>query len=145
MARYKDENHIVSRRTFLRRMRWAPVLFLPAPIRASPFRSIFPEIPGERTSSFPLADFRLTPHYPAKSPLDDVLRKVDPGTDEFVTEKYVLEIMQLFAEWSQGLKSGTPALPLLAKFLDASIEATPLVPSQENTLRSGNGIEVSRR
>src|ERR1700730_10400229 len=145
MARYKDENHIVSRRTFLRRMRWAPVLFLPAPIRASPFRSIFPEIPGERTSSFPLADFRLTPHYPAKSPLDDVLRKVDPQADEFVTEKYAFEITRLLAGWGQGLKATPPALSVMAKFLDASIEATPLVPSQENTLRSGNGIEVSRR
>src|SRR3989441_3870236 len=135
MARHKDEKHIFSRRTFLRRMQWAPVLFLPAPIHASPFSSILPDISGDRISAFPFADFRLTPHYPAKSPLDDVLRLVAPGTDEYVTEKYAFEIMRLLNEWSQGLKATPPALAVLAKFLDASIEAIPLVPTQENTVR----------
>ncbi|HEX7698724.1 MAG TPA: FG-GAP-like repeat-containing protein [Candidatus Acidoferrum sp.] len=145
MTGHKDEDHIFSRRTFLRRMRWAPLLFLPAPLHASPFPSILPETTGDGTSAFPFADFRLTPHYPAKSPLDDVLRLVAPGTDEYVTEKYAFEIMRLLNEWSQGLKATPPALAVLAKFLDASIEAIPLVPTQENTVRSGNGIEVIRR
>jgi len=126
-------------------MRWAPLLFLPAPFHASPFPAILPEITGDGTSPFSFADFRLTPHYPAKSPLDDVLRLVTPGTDEYVTEKYALEIMRLLNEWSQGLKAAPPALAVVARFLDPSIEATPLVPTQENTVRSGNGIEVIRR
>src|SRR6202521_1464538 len=145
MTRHKDEDHIFSRRTFLGRMRWAPLLFLPAPIHASPFPSMLPATSGDRTSTFPFADFRLTPHYPAKSPLDDVLRLVAPGTDEYLTEKYAFEIMRLLNEWSQGLKATPPALAVLAKFLDPSIEATPLVPAQEKTVRSGNGIEVFRR
>src|SRR6266478_3458055 len=145
MASHKPENQTVSRRAFLKRMRWAPVLFLPAPIRASPLRSaLFPKFEN-RPGTFPFADFRLTPHYPAKSPLDDVLRHVVPGGDEYVTEKYAFEIMRLLNEWSQGLKATPPALAVLAKFLDASIEAIPLVPTQENTVRSGNGIEVIRR
>jgi Flp pilus assembly protein TadD/peroxiredoxin len=126
-------------------MRWAPLLFLPAPLQASPFPAILPETTGDGTSKFPFADFRLTPHYPAKSPLDDVLRLVAPGTDEYVTEKYAFEIMRLLNEWSRGLKVTPPALAVLAKFLDPSIEATPLVPTQENTVRSGSGIEVIRR
>jgi Flp pilus assembly protein TadD/peroxiredoxin len=145
MTRRKDEDHIFSRRTFLGRMRWAPLLFLPAPIHASPFPSMLPAISGDRTSTFPFADFRLTPHYPGKSPLDDVLRLVAPGTDEYLTEKYAFEVMGLLNEWSQGLKATPPALAVLAKFLDPSIEATPLVPTQEKTVRSGNGIEVIRR
>src|SRR6267143_2379603 len=145
MTRHKDEDHIFSRRTFVRRMRWAPLLFLPAPLHASPFPSILPETTGDGTSTFPFADFRLTPHYPAKSPLDDVLRLVAPGADGYVTEKYAFEIIRRLNEWSQGLKATPPALAILAKFLDASVEAIPLVPTQENTVRSGNGIEVIRR
>jgi Flp pilus assembly protein TadD/peroxiredoxin len=126
-------------------MRWAPVLFLPAPIQASPFRLLLAETPGDRTSSFPFADLRLTPHYPAKSPLVDVLRHVVPGGDEYVTEKFASEIMRLLGEWGHGLKAAPPALSVLAKFLDASIQATPLVPAQESALRSGAGVEVFRR
>src|SRR5882724_12030172 len=142
MTRHQDEDYIFSRRTFLRRMQWAPLLFLSAPIHASPFAS---GSHRDRNSPFPFADFHLTPHYPAKSPLEDVLRLVAPGADEYVTEKYAFEIMRLLDEWSQGLKATPPALAVLAKFLDASIEAIPLVPTQENTVRSGNGIEVIRR
>src|SRR3979490_2487410 len=145
MTRHKDEDHIFSRRTFLRRMQWAPLLFPPAPLHASPFPSILPETTGEGTSTFPFADFRLTPHYPTKSPLDDVLRLVAPGTDEYVTEKYAFEIMRLLNEWSQDLKATPRCLAVWAKFLDLSIEATRLVPTQEKTVRSGNGIEVIRR
>ena len=97
------------------------------------------------TSSFPLADFRLTPHYPAKSLLDEVLRKVLPGADEYVTEKYASEIMALLNQWSAELRTAPPALAALTKLLDASIAATPLLPTGEVAQRSGNGIEVFRR
>src|SRR5947199_261831 len=144
MARGKDEKGGFSRRSFLRGMRWAPLLFLPAPIRGICFPSVRHEQPGNRSASFPLADFRLTPLYPAKSPLEDVLARVVPGSDEYVTEKYAFEIMRHLTEWSEALKASPPALAVVAKFLDASIEATTLIPVQEKTLRSGNGIDVLR-
>jgi len=87
----------------------------------------------------------LAPHYPTKSPLDDVLRLVDPAADEYVTEKYAFEITRLLDDWAQGLRSSPPALALLAKFLDPSLEASSLAPTQDITLRAGNGIEVFRR
>jgi Flp pilus assembly protein TadD/peroxiredoxin len=126
-------------------MRWTPLLLLPAPMHACPFPSILPETAADRAPTFPFADFRLTPHYPAKSPLDDVLSRVVPGADEYVTEKYAFEIMRLLNEWSQGLKAAPPALAVVAKFLDASIETTSLIPTHEKILRSGNGIEILRR
>ena len=126
-------------------MRWVPVLLLPAPLQASPFRRLQPQTPRHPTSSFPFADFRLTPHYPAKSPLDDVLLKVVPGADEYLTEKYAFEILSLLDEWSRGLKTHPPALAALTNFLDASIEAAPLLPTGEATLRADRGIEVVRR
>ena len=143
MARHKDEKHI-SRRTFLQGMRWAPVLFVPAPMRAFPFGAKF-AAPPRAIPSFPFADYRLTPHYPAKSPLDDVLRLVAPGSDEFITEKYAFEIARLLDGWSQALKAAPPAVGVLAQVIETSLEATPLAQSQEATLRSGGGIEVIRR
>ena len=84
---------------------------------------------------FAFTDLRLTPHYPTKSPLDDILLKVVPGADEYVTEKYAFEIMQLLGEWSRALKTAPPALASLAKFLDASIAATSLLPTREVVAR----------
>jgi len=143
MARHKDEKHI-SRRTFLRGVRWAPVFFVPAPLRALPFGPKF-VAPPRAIPFLPFADLRLTPHYPAKSPLDDVLRLVAPGSDEFVTEQYAFEIGRLLNDWSQALKAAPPGLSALATFLDSSLEATPLASSQESSVRSGGGIEVMRR
>jgi tetratricopeptide (TPR) repeat protein len=143
MARYKDEKHI-SRRTFLRGMRWAPVLFVPAPMRALPSGAKLAAAP-RALSFFPFADLRLTPHYPTKSPLDDVLRLAAPGADEFVTEKYAFEIAQLLNAWGQALEAAPPGLPALTSFLDPSVEATALASSQESSVRSGGGIEVTRR
>ena len=145
MARRKDEDHAFSRRTFLRRMRWAPGLFLPAPLQARAFRSLLEETPGERKPAPEFADFHLKPHYPAKSPLDDLLCKVSPGADAFITEMYAFEITRLLNQWSQALMAAPPALGVLAKFLDASLEACSLVPIQQSSLRSGGGIEVFRR
>src|SRR5580658_9245402 len=145
MARQKNEDQAFSRRTFLRRMRWTPVLFLPAPLYSSSFRPLLAETPGKGNLAFDLSDFRVTPHYPAKSPLDDVLRKVVPGTDEYVTEKYAFEIMRFLDGWSSALKAGSPALDVLARVLDSSVEACSLVPMQQTAVWSGNGLEVFRR
>src|SRR5271168_2793399 len=145
MARQRDEDHAFSRRTFLKQMRWAPVLFLPAPLYSSPFRTLLCGTRGNTDSAFDFADFRVTPHYPSKSPLDDVLRKVLPGTDEYITEKYAFEIMRVLDDWSRALKATRPSLDGLAKFLDASLQACSLVPIQQTTLRSGYGIEIVRK
>jgi Flp pilus assembly protein TadD/peroxiredoxin len=134
-----------SRRTFLGRMRWAPLLFLPAPLHSAEFRSLGSPISGKRAPSFPLEDFRFTPHYPAKSPLDDLFRYVAPGSDAYATEKYAAEIAERMEQWGQELRSNPATVSVLEKFLDPSLKATPLLPSQEKTVRSGNGIDTIRR
>jgi Flp pilus assembly protein TadD/peroxiredoxin len=121
------------------------VLFLPAPFHASSFRHLLPGTPRDGTASFPFADLRVTPHYPAKSPLDEVLLKVVPGADEYITEKHAFEIMQRLGEWSLALKNAPPALASLTTFLDPSIEAATLLPTRETAQRPGNGVEVVRR
>src|SRR5580658_1100912 len=110
MARQRDEDHAFSRRTFLKQMRWAPVLFLPAPLYSSPFRRLIAGTLRNGEPAFGFADFRVTPYYPAKSPLDDVLRKVLPGTDEYISEKYAFEIMRVLDDWSRALKAALPSL-----------------------------------
>jgi len=145
MARPKEENPIFSRRTFLKSTCWAPGLFLPAPFYGLPFRLISANNRVAQGTSFPLSDLHLTPHYPSKSPLEELLRQVTPGLDEYLTEKYSLEIMQHLAAWSTGLKAPLPGSEALANLLDDSIFATPLAPAQETSLRSGPGIEVARR
>jgi Flp pilus assembly protein TadD/peroxiredoxin len=145
MGHKKENKRKLSRRTFLGAMRWASLLYLPAPLHAAAFRSLSPEALEEQRSSFSLSDFRLTPHYPAKSPLDDVLRYIPPGTDEFVTEKYAAEIVQHLEEWGRELRSNPASLNVLANFLGSSLHATSLNPTQEKTLRSANGISAITR
>src|SRR5437763_1666880 len=141
MSSYKIKNNF-SRRKFLQGMRWAPALFIPSPLFGLPMRAFSAD---ERPAALPFSDFRVLPRYPAKSPLDDVFRQVIPGADEFITEKYVFEIMPLLAAWGAALKSSAPGLNVLAKFVDPSMEGTPLAGAQERRVRSAHGIEVLRR
>src|SRR5277367_764810 len=145
MARQKDKDYAFSRRTLLKQMRWAPMLFLPAPLHSSPFRRLIAGTAGNDSPAFDFADFRITPHYPAKSPLDEVLHKVLPGSDEYITEKYAFEIMRLLDGWGRALKAQPPSLDVLATFLDASLQGSSLVPSPQTAVRSAYGIEVFRR
>ena len=125
-------------------MRCAPLLFLPAPLNALPLGARFATAP-RAIPFFPFGDFRWTPHYPAKSPLDDVLRLVARGADEYITEKYAAEIERLLTNWSQNLKTAPPALTAPANFLDPSLEGISLASGPETRVRSGGGIEVAKR
>src|ERR1700681_31143 len=141
----KDGKQNASRRTFLKQMRWAPVLFFPAPIRTPLIRSGLHQFAAAKASQLPFAEIPFTPHYPAKSPLDDVLRLAAPGTDEYVLEGYAFELAALLEKWSQHLKSDPPATAVLSKFVDSSIQSTAFRPIRESPLRSGDHIEVIHR
>ncbi|MGC1086833.1 MAG: FG-GAP-like repeat-containing protein [Candidatus Acidiferrum sp.] len=145
MTRDKLPGQDLSRRIFLKKMRWAPALFLPAPICKAAFRPPLGRTASTREASFDLADYHVSPHYPAKSPLDDVLSKLQPGADEYVTEKYAFEIARALGEWSRALQAEPPALGTLANFLDSALAAGSLVPVSQNTLRSDELFDISRR
>src|SRR5258708_27499159 len=131
MVRSGRETSNFSRRDFLKTIGWAPSLFLAAPFQEF-FRPQCAEIRGHRSSALlALEDFHLTPHYPSPSSLDDVLRLVTPGLDEYITEKYASEIMDLLILWSKHLRSSRPDLSFVATFLAPSLEATPLQPTQD--------------
>jgi len=84
---------------------------------------------------FPFADFRLTPHYPAKSPLDDVsFASLPPARMSTSRRSTLLKSCGFSTNGAKVLRHAARSA-VLAKFLDASVEAIPLVPTQENCLR----------
>src|SRR6266849_7126607 len=132
------EHQNISRRRFLEQMWWAPVLLLPAPLMTPLFRSGLQRISSAETSPLTSADVRFTPHYPTKSPLDDILRLAAPGTDEYVVEGYASELRALLEKWSQQLRAEFPALATISGFVDLSIQSTALTPIHESPLRPGH-------
>ncbi|HYK36616.1 FG-GAP-like repeat-containing protein [Alloacidobacterium sp.] len=142
MSRSKDPNQSFSRRAFLKRMGLAPALFHAAPFSGLPFGFLHA---AGLNPHFPLADLRLTPSYPAESPLEDVLRKVAPGSDEYVTEKYAADIGAVLGQWSQVLKASARDISALGRFLDTSVTASSLTSAKETKLRSDHGIEIVKR
>src|SRR5215469_14359300 len=145
MARQDKKKGKVSRRAFLGGLRYAPLFFLPSPIDLAVLQSFAPSVLGQHAPSLPFSEYRLTPRYPGKAPLDDVLRYVLPGSDEYVTEKYAAEIAQLLDQWAVELKSDARSLDELKRILAPSLRAASLIPQAETTLRSGYGLEVVRR
>jgi tetratricopeptide (TPR) repeat protein len=144
MARHQTEYGYLTRRTFLRTMSLGSAVLLPAPFQR--FSALhLAEVLSQSSGAFPPSNFRVTPHYPDRSPLDDVLRLVAPGLDEYVTEKYAFEMQELLSRWSNALKASPPSLLPAAEFLSSSIAACSLVPTNERMVRSDGAVEVVRR
>jgi Flp pilus assembly protein TadD/peroxiredoxin len=141
MSRYPYEGQSLSRRSLLKAMGLAPLV-----LRAASLDGLeLPEAIKNEHLGFPFSDVRLTPHYPAHSPLEDVLRLVTAGSDEYATEKYAAQIQALLQQWGLALKASAKDHSILAGFLDPSLDATLLVPERELKLRAGSGVECTRR
>lgn len=139
-ASHKPE-FTISRRTLLKQLRWAPVLFLPGRLCGLPFRST----DRSRTDSdCELHDLYLTPHYATKPPIEDLFVQLLPGADEFVSEKYAAELERVLAEWSRELKAGKSS-SILGKCFDARVDAISFSPVHDSVVRSLYGIEVRHR
>src|SRR5579863_3625626 len=115
----RDVNpHILfSRRALLKSLSWAaPIVFRPSALIAS----ALPTGPG---SSLPFSDVRLTPHYPIESPLADILRRVTPGSDEYITEKYAIEIEAILRGWGRNLIASPQNLGSITESLSPALQA----------------------
>jgi tetratricopeptide (TPR) repeat protein len=121
----------------------APLFLRSAPFYGSSFLFGYPKLFPDLV--FPFSDVRLTPHYPAQSPLQDVLRLVAPGSDEYITEKYAFEIDAILKEWSRALKSSPRDLSALVQTLNPSVEARSLRAVKDTALRTGYGVDVVKR
>lgn len=132
-----------SRRRLLKSIGLAPLLLRPAPFWG--YSPLFHAAVSGDPPRFPFTDARFKPHYPAQSPLAGVLSLVSPGSDEYPTEKYAFEIDSLLQQWSQVLRESIHNLSHVSKFLAPSIHASSLLPIKEVSLRSGYGIDVTKR
>jgi Tfp pilus assembly protein PilF/peroxiredoxin len=123
----------------------APVLLVPGCWQQS--LPEFREAKGiwEGLAAVEFSEGRFSPRYPRKSPLDDVIRYLAPGSDEYITEKYAAEITQALKGWTKELLRQPPALDILATFVPPSMQATSLTHADEKTVRREYGIEVVRR
>ena len=126
-------------------MGFVPLLLRPAPLFGASRLFAVPENPSHSQAIFPFADIRLLPHYPAQSPLADVLKLVAPGSDQFATEKYAFEIESALKQWSDDLKNSTRDHSALARFVDEAIQVAPLSDFKDTKVRSSFGIDVVRR
>lgn len=144
----KNKTQLLSRRELIKGIGgigFAPLLLRPAPFFGSPALAGFPHpVPGGNASPG-FADLRLSPRYPEKSPLSDILLRVPAGADDYITEKYAVEVESLLNRWGQGLKASLNDHSFLAGCLDPSFEAGSWAAFSEATLRSGFGIDVVRR
>jgi len=143
--RLKNGSQLLSRRALLKNLSLAPLILRPPTFLGSSLLFAPPAAPPDQSPAFPFSDARLTPHYPAQSPLADVLRLVTPGSDDYVTERYAFEIEQGLNQWGQHLKTSAHDLSALEKLVDSNIEAVPLIATKETALRSGYGMDVVRR
>ena len=114
----------------------APVLLRPASLMASAFPAAVPS--ASRDPAF--IDFRYKPAYPIPTPLEDVLRRVRPGSDEFTLERDAYEIGVALNGWAQLLRAGT--LDGIRQSLTPDIQSSVLVTTDEVRLREGGAVET---
>jgi len=145
----------VSRRRFLGNVRWAPALYLPAPLRFGHWldfnttggsnRTLAGAGAGAGLETGPSEILRLKPDYPNRSPLEEVLRLVTPGLDRYVTEKYAAELQVAFERLSRALLDGGVLNETLVGMLRADVEFCSLHPIEEKQLRAGGTIGLRKR
>ncbi len=136
----------LSRRTLLKGLGLGPLLLRPSLLAGASsllpsLRSGLFALPGAAD----LAEARYRPHDPAQSPLSDIFRLIPPGADEYITEKYAVEIEQILAQWGEALRASVAKASALKPALDDSIQAVSLSNPQEQPVRASFGIEVMRR
>ncbi|HST11115.1 MAG TPA: FG-GAP-like repeat-containing protein [Terriglobales bacterium] len=73
-----------------------------------------------------------------------MLLKVEPGHDQFVTEKYAAQIEGILAEWSANLRNQARDVGSIGKFLAPTFSGASLKPVDSKTIRSSAGVEVRR-
>ncbi len=138
------DSRFVSRRAFLRKIRWAPALLSPARLSACSFNFPLPQWTQRQTSDIALSDSRFVPHYPSSSPLEDLFKLVPPGFDAYPTEKYAAEITYQLNRWSEALNASPPALDSLSKFLRASVEFNSTDAAEVTTIRDTSTIHLRK-
>ncbi|MGA2429643.1 MAG: FG-GAP-like repeat-containing protein [Candidatus Acidiferrum sp.] len=130
----------LSRREFLlRSCQGASLAFLPAGLGLPYFDPLV-----SQESLPPSNEFHVHPHYRTPRDLDAVLRKVEAGSDDFVTEKYHDRVAAILREWSSELLESPQKTVSLEKAMTANFAGASPTPSASLPIRSGSTLQVSR-
>jgi tetratricopeptide (TPR) repeat protein len=101
-----------------------------------PVQSVATELPPDGC--------HLTPHYLQGLPFESLLDKVQPGSDEFLTEKYAAAIEARLALWTRCLCASPPGIEALRDSLSPEFRGSSLEPGRDEVLRKGV-LQVRRR
>ncbi|HJT68882.1 MAG TPA: hypothetical protein VJ731_01710, partial [Terriglobales bacterium] len=107
--------------------------FLAAPI----FGKLAFADPTTPISVAPGPQFHLNPRYRSQLPLDVVFLKVEPGSDEFVSEKYAEQIGMVLQSWSSALREPVRAVETIGKFLANDFSGVSPLPAEARQIRTG--------
>jgi tetratricopeptide (TPR) repeat protein/peroxiredoxin len=86
----------------------------------------------------------LHPQYRSQREIEDVLRKVRPGFDEFVTEKYAQQLAAAFRDWSSQLLESSINNTALANVMRENFSGASPEAAQVQVVRADSQLQVSR-
>lgn len=142
MERRRRDGKGLSRRGFLGSLRFAPALYLPAPLRLGRWLSL---AASGKPSVVEPELLRLKPDYPDHSPLDGVLRLVAPGLDQFITEKYEAELQSAFERLRGSLLGGADLKEALIGLVRTDVIFNSPSAVEEKQLPTSGGFELRKR
>jgi tetratricopeptide (TPR) repeat protein/peroxiredoxin len=130
----------LSRRRFLAQYcQGAWLAFLPAGL-GFPSRRAFlaPQV------SSPESEFQLHPQYRAPRALDAILKKVQPGLDAFITERYQALVAAILSAWGCQLLVSPQKTGALEKVTASNFSGASPGAFASEIIRGGSAIQVSR-
>jgi tetratricopeptide (TPR) repeat protein/peroxiredoxin len=135
----------LRRREFLFRCgQGTAATFIPAGLRRFGLSAALFDSPLEGSAN---GEFHLHPHYRMPLPLDPLLLKTQAGVDEFITEKYAIQIAAILAQWSEQWTASpfdlAKNIDAVAKTLLPNFTGASLKPAESRAVRRGP-VEVRR-
>ena len=92
----------------------------------------------------PFADHRIVPHYPARSPLEELLRKARQNEDDFPTERFSREIETQLAQWGIELRKSPNNVRMLGELLSPQFTAASPKPEELREIRGTAALKIQR-
>jgi tetratricopeptide (TPR) repeat protein len=130
----------LSRRKFLLQYgQGASVAFLPAGLVLPSFGRFFSQSAPPQSG-----EFHVHPHYRAQRELDAVLKKVQPGFDEFITEKYAAQVEATLRQWSSQLLDSPQKTAAIEKVMSSSFYGTSPKATESRLVRAVSALTVSQ-
>ncbi len=96
-----------------------------------------------RQASPSAAEFHLQPQYRAPGALDAILKKVQPGLDAFVTEKYQTQVAAILSAWSSELLVSPQNTRAIERSTASNFSGASPGAVASETVRGGSIIQTS--